>query len=108
MWSSSGSWWRYRGRLDDGSDNSTHDLTFDEFARLYVDGDPTAPTPRGRPGQFLTIDDVVEVDGTRGHREVRCSSRPLLLDLVDHLRDRIRAGAGGGPATRSSGGPAAT
>lgn len=56
------SWWRYRGRLDDGSDNSTHDLTFDEFARLYVDGDPTAPTPRGRPGQFLTIDDVVEVD----------------------------------------------
>jgi hypothetical protein len=56
------SWWRYRGRLDDGSDNSTHDLTFDEFARLYVDGAPTAPTPRGRPGQFLTVDGVVEVD----------------------------------------------
>lgn len=56
------SWWRYRGRLDDGSDNSTNDLSFEEFARLYVDGDPTAPTPRGRPGQFLTVDGVVEVD----------------------------------------------
>ena len=56
------SWWRYRARLDDGSDNSTHDLTFERFARLYVDGDPTAPTPRGRPGQFVTLDGVVEVD----------------------------------------------
>ena len=56
------SWWRYRGRLDDGSDNSTNDLTFEQFARHYVDGDPTAPTPRDRPGQFLTIDGVVEVD----------------------------------------------
>ena len=56
------SWWRYRGRLDDGSDNSTHDLTFERFARKYVDGDPTAPTPRGRPGQFLTVDGTVEVD----------------------------------------------
>jgi len=56
------SWWRYRARLDDGSDNSTHDLTFEQFARQYVDGDPTAPTPRGRPGQFLTVDGVVEVD----------------------------------------------
>ncbi|WP_310526343.1 hypothetical protein [Nocardioides sp.] len=56
------SWWRYRARLDDGSDNSTHDLTFERFARQYVDGDPTAPTPRGRPGQFLTVDGVVEVD----------------------------------------------
>ena len=56
------SWWRYRARLDDGSDNSTRDLTFERFARQYVEGDPTAPTPRGRPGQFLTIDGVVEVD----------------------------------------------
>jgi hypothetical protein len=56
------SWWRYRARLDDGSDNSTHDLTFERFARLYVDGDPSAPTPRGRPGTFLTVDGVVEVD----------------------------------------------
>ena len=56
------SWWRYRARLDDGSDNSTHDLTFEQFAGLYVEGDPTAPTPRGRPGQFLTIGGVVEVD----------------------------------------------
>lgn len=56
------SWWRYRARLDDGSDNSTHDLTFEQFARLYADEDPTAPTPRGRPGQFVTIDGIVEVD----------------------------------------------
>lgn len=56
------SWWRYRARLDDGVDNSTHDLGFEEFARLYVDGDPTAPTPRGRPGRFLTVDGVVQVD----------------------------------------------
>lgn len=56
------SWWRYRARLDDGSDNSTHDLTFERFARQYVDGDPSAPTPRGRPAQFLTVDGVVEVD----------------------------------------------
>lgn len=56
------SWWRYRARLDDGVDNSTHDLTFEEFARLYVEGDPTAPTPRGRPGRFLTVDGVVQVD----------------------------------------------
>lgn len=56
------SWWRYRSRLDEGIGNSAQDLTFDEYARRYVDGDPTAPTPRGRPGRFLTIDDRVEVD----------------------------------------------
>ncbi|QIK76684.1 hypothetical protein [Nocardioides piscis] len=56
------SWWRYRARLPEDVDNSTSDLSFDEFARLYVDGDPTAPTPRGRPAQFLTMDGVVEVD----------------------------------------------
>ncbi|UUZ59278.1 sulfotransferase family protein [Nocardioides sp. B-3] len=37
------SWWRYRARLDDAVDNSTHDPGFEEFARMYVDGDPTAP-----------------------------------------------------------------
>ena len=56
------SWWRYRFRLDGGRDNSTQDLTFEDYARMYVDGDPTAPTPRGRPGRFLTVDGVVEVD----------------------------------------------
>lgn len=56
------SWWRYRARLDDGRDNSTQDLTFERFAQQYVDADPTAPTPRGRPGRFLTVDGVVEVD----------------------------------------------
>ncbi|KRF36115.1 hypothetical protein [Nocardioides sp. Soil805] len=59
------SWWRYRARPASvrhrpGADSSA--LSFDEFARLYVAGDRDAPTPRGRPGQFLTIDDVVEVD----------------------------------------------
>ncbi|PUA80036.1 hypothetical protein C7S10_15895 [Nocardioides currus] len=56
------SWWRYRARLDDGSDNSTQELTFEDFARAYVDADPSAPTPRGRPGAFITLDGVVEVD----------------------------------------------
>ena len=59
------SWWRYRARPESerhrpGADSS--DLSFDDFARRYVEGDAEAPTPRGRPGQFLTIDDVVEVD----------------------------------------------
>jgi hypothetical protein len=56
------SWWRYRFRLDERSENSTQDLSFEQYARRYVDGDPTAPTPRGRPGQFLTVDGRVEVD----------------------------------------------
>ena len=59
------SWWRYRSRPESvrhrpGADSS--EMSFEEFARRYVDGDPDAPTPRGRPGQFLTVDDVVEVD----------------------------------------------
>lgn len=56
------SWWRYRARLGDGTDNSTHDLSFEDFAGMYVDADPAAPTPRGRPGAFLTVGGVVEVD----------------------------------------------
>ncbi len=56
------SWWRYRGRLHDRSDNSTQALSFEDYARQYVDADPTAPTPRGRPAAFVTIDGVVEVD----------------------------------------------
>lgn len=56
------SWWRYRARLDDGTDNSTHDLSFEDFARSYVEADPSAPTPRGRPGAFLTMGGIVEVD----------------------------------------------
>lgn len=59
------SWWRYRSRPESvrhrpGADSS--EMSFEEFARRYVDGDPDAPTPRGRPAQFLTVDDVVEVD----------------------------------------------
>lgn len=56
------SWWRYRFRLDGARDNSTRALGFDEYAKRYVDGDPTAPTPRGRPARFLTVDGRVEVD----------------------------------------------
>lgn len=56
------SWWRYRARLDVGSANSTQGMTFERFARSYVDADPTGPAPRGRPGLFVTIDGVVEVD----------------------------------------------
>ncbi len=56
------SWWRYRSRLDERRGNSTQDLTFEDYARMYLDGDPTAPTPRGRPGQFLTVEGVIEVD----------------------------------------------
>ncbi|HXH78531.1 hypothetical protein [Nocardioides sp.] len=56
------SWWRYRFRLDGAIGNSTQDLSFEDYARRYVDGDPTAPTPRGRPGQFLTNEGRVEVD----------------------------------------------
>ncbi len=57
-----GSWWRYRARLDAHTTNSTRQLSFEAYARAYIDGDPTAPTPRGRPGQFLTIGGVIEVD----------------------------------------------
>ncbi len=57
-----GSWWRYRARLDPLTVNSTRQLSFEDYARAYIDADPTAPTPRGRPGQFLTVDGVVEVD----------------------------------------------
>lgn len=57
------SWWRYRARPSLADDaNSTRQLDFEEFALAYLAGDPDAPTPRGRPGQFITQGGVVEVD----------------------------------------------
>ncbi len=36
---------------------------------------------------FRYTTDVVELDGVRGRRVVQCRSTPLLVNLVDHLRD---------------------
>jgi hypothetical protein len=54
------SWWRYRARED--SRQSTADLTFDEFARLYLAGDGDAPVPKGRPARFVHAQGAVAVD----------------------------------------------
>ena len=54
------SWWRYRARED--SRQSTADLTFDEFARLYLAGTDDAPVPRGRPAKFIHAQGAVAVD----------------------------------------------
>lgn len=54
------SWWRYRARED--SRQSTADLTFDEFARLYLAGDGDAPVPKGRPARFIHAQGAVAVD----------------------------------------------
>lgn len=54
------SWWRYRARED--SRRSTADLTFEQFARLYLAGDEDAPVPRGRPARFLHAQGAVAVD----------------------------------------------
>ena len=57
-----GSWWRYRTRLGETARNSTHALSFEEFARAYLAADPDAPTPNGRPAQFLTHQGRIGVD----------------------------------------------
>lgn len=54
------SWWRYRAR--DDSRQSTADLTFEDFARLYLAGDGDAPVPKGRPARFLHAQGAVAVD----------------------------------------------
>lgn len=56
------SWWRYRLRDDAREGNSTSEMPFEEFARLFVAEDPTAPTPRGRPAAFVTHEGLVGVD----------------------------------------------
>lgn len=54
------SWWRYRARED--SRQSTADLTFEQFARLYLAGDDDAPVPQGRPAKFIHAQGAVAVD----------------------------------------------
>src|SRR5689334_13761777 len=54
------SWWRYRAR--DDSRRSTADLTFEQFALLYLADDADAPVPRGRPARFLHAEGAVAVD----------------------------------------------
>lgn len=56
------SWWRYRARKGARPANSTAGLPFEDFARSYVDGDPSAPTPSGRPSRFISVRGVVAVD----------------------------------------------
>lgn len=51
------SWWRYRSRDDlDGKDNSTRDISFNEFVGLYLDG-KRGPAKVGRQGQFVSDKD---------------------------------------------------
>ena len=54
------SWWRYRAR--DDSRQSTADLSFEQFARLYLAGDDDAPVPKGRPAKFIHAQGGVAVD----------------------------------------------
>lgn len=54
------SWWRYRAR--DDSRRSTADMSFEEFALAYLDGDDDAPTPQGRPAKFIHAQGAVAVD----------------------------------------------
>lgn len=58
------SWWRYRAR--DGMvrrpHKSTTEISFEDFARSFIARDGRAPTPKGRPARFITIDEVVGVD----------------------------------------------
>jgi len=59
------SWWRYRARvaLDRRKpQRSTAGISFDDFARSYVACDRRLPTPKGRPGRFITVDGAVAVD----------------------------------------------
>lgn len=59
------SWWRYRardGQAERRPDKSTAAISFEDYARSYIAGDRRFPTPRGRPGRFITVDGVVGVD----------------------------------------------
>ncbi len=52
------SWYRYRLRPAlDGSARSTADLSFEDFATAYVEGDRGTTGIRGRPSQFIARDD---------------------------------------------------
>lgn len=53
-----GSWYRYRTRADlIGHQNSTHDISFDEFVREYCKGTPAPFANVGSQARFLTIND---------------------------------------------------
>lgn len=56
------SWWRYRAREGARPGNSTAGMPFEDFARSYVAGDGSAPTPKGRPSRFISVDGAVGVD----------------------------------------------
>jgi len=59
------SWWRYRARhslAERRPHKSTADVSFEDYARSYIAEDGRAPTPKGRPARFLTVDGVVGVD----------------------------------------------
>jgi hypothetical protein len=107
------SWWRYRAR--EGMDErrphkSTAEISFEDFARSFIAKDGLAPTPKGRPARFITIDGVVGVDRilaldrpdvwqryfgerlgrplTFEHRNV--STTPLRGELSDSTRAALR------------------
>jgi hypothetical protein len=53
-----GSWYRYRRRSDlIGHDNSTHDISFDEFVLEYCKGNPAPFANVGSQNKFLRIND---------------------------------------------------
>ena len=50
-----GSWYRYRRRpWLEGQDTSTRAMSFDEFARAYMQDDPPTPARVGRQARMLT------------------------------------------------------
>lgn len=49
-----GSWYRYRRRpFMQGKENSTHDISFDDFVEAYVKGDPPGFARVGSQAKFL-------------------------------------------------------
>ena len=49
-----GSWYRYRRRdFMTGKPNATHDVSFDDFVRAYMKGDPPGFANVGRQSRFL-------------------------------------------------------
>ena len=56
------SWWRYRAREGARPANSTAGMPFEDFAQCYIEGAPSAPTPKGRPSRFISVGGVVGVD----------------------------------------------
>lgn len=77
-----GSWYRYRQR--DGMarpQNSTRDMSFDDFVTAYLGPDRPAFADVGRQGAFLAP------EGTRGADRIFCYER--IGTFVDFLEDRL-------------------